>query len=223
MDVRGTIKAIRFVPGLMALIFYATFNNFLAGVFMSLMDAYGLTLVSVQTWGFIWGVLSFGMIFGGLIVARKGLGSKPLKLLFVSNIVLWVITIFFTIKTSIILTSVGLFIYMAIIPIIEAAEQTIIQKVVPLERQGRVFGFAQSVESAASPLTAFLIGPIAQLFFIPFMTTGRGVNLIGGWFGTGPDRGMSLIFILAGIIGLIATSLAMLSRSYKYLSKAYAR
>ena len=69
-----------------------------------------------------------------------------------------------------------MFIYISVVPFIEAAEHTIIQKVVPQERQGRVFGFAQSVEMAASPLTTFFIGPIAELFFIPFMTTGAGVG-----------------------------------------------
>ncbi len=76
-------------------------------------------------------------------------------------------------------------VYMLLVPYAEAAEQTILQRVVPYERQGRVFGFAQSVELAASPLTAFLIGPITQLVFIPFMTTGSGADLIGPWFGTG--------------------------------------
>ncbi len=33
------------VPGLFALILFATFNNFLGGVFMALLDAYGLSLV----------------------------------------------------------------------------------------------------------------------------------------------------------------------------------
>jgi hypothetical protein len=61
-----------------------------------------------------------------------------------------------------------------------------------------VFGFAQSIESMATPITTFLIGPIAQWVFIPFMTTGAGVAFIGDWFGTGADRGMGLIFILAG-------------------------
>ena len=63
---------------------------------------------------------------------------------------------------------------MILVPYAEAAEQTILQKVVPYERQGRVFGFAQSVEQAASPLTAFLIGPLTQFVFIPFMTDGAG-------------------------------------------------
>src|SRR5690606_28618471 len=104
---------------------------------------------------------------------------------------------------------------------IEASEQTILQKVVPQERQGRVFGFAQSVEQMASPLTAFLIGPLAQFFFIPFMTTGAGVDLIGNWFGTGPDRGLALVFTLTGIIGLILTVIAMKSKYYHMLSQRY--
>ncbi len=78
-------------------------------------------------------------------------------------------------------------------PYAEAAEQTTLQKVVPYERQGRVFGFAQSVEQAASPLTAFLIAPLAQFVFIPFMTTGSGAGAIGDWFGRGPERGIALV------------------------------
>src|SRR5690606_5721515 len=89
------------------------------------------------------------------------------------------------------------------------------------EKQGRVFGFAQSVESAASPITAFLIGPIAQFIFIPFMTTGAGVALIGDWFGVGLGRGIALVFIFAGIIGLCVTLLAFRSRSYKLLAERY--
>lgn len=112
---------------------------------------------------------------------------------------------------------------MCLSPVIEAAEQTILQKTVPLERQGRVFGFAQSVEQAASPITAFLVGPLAQFIFIPFMTTGAGVALIGDWFGVGTNRGIALIFILAGIIGLIATLLMMRTRAYMRLSELYAQ
>jgi DHA3 family multidrug efflux protein-like MFS transporter len=103
----------------------------------------------------------------------------------------------------------------------EAAEQTILQKVVPQERQGRVFGFAQSVEQAASPITSFIIGPIAQLIFIPFMTTGAGVRLIGPWFGTGSDRGLALLFTIAGLIGLGITLISMRSFAYRALSARY--
>jgi DHA3 family multidrug efflux protein-like MFS transporter len=223
IDIRGTFNVVKSIPGLLELILFTTFNNFLGGVFMALMDAYGLSLVSVQIWGVLWGFLSTGFIIGGLIIAKKGLGKNPLFALFMANIVIWTVSSVFTLHSSIILLTLGMFVYLCVIPYIEAAEQTIIQKVVPHERQGRVFGFAQSVEQAASPLTAFMIGPIAQFIFIPFMTTGRGVELIGGWFGTGPDRGMALVFTLTGIIGLTVTILAMNSRAYRTLSERYLR
>jgi len=221
IDLRGTIAAIKLVPGLFGLIFFHTFNNFLGGIFMSLMDAYGLLLVSVQAWGFLWGVLSLGFIVGGMVVARKGLGKSPLRTLFLANIAMWSICSVFTLQASIGLLAVGMFVWLCLIPAVEAAEQTVLQKVVQPERQGRVFGFAQSVEQAASPVTAFMIGPIAQLIFIPFMTTGAGVDLLGPWFGTGTDRGLALLFTVAGVIGLVVTLLAMRSYSYRALSENY--
>jgi MFS transporter, DHA3 family, multidrug efflux protein len=221
VDIKGTLKVILGIPGLMALVIFSTFNNFLGGVYMALLDAYGLSLVSVQVWGLLWGAISIAFIVGGGIVAKKGLGKNPLRTLFLCNIIMWVIGAVFTINASIILLTVGMFLYMLLIPFIEASEQTLMQKVVPFERQGRVFGFAQSMEQSASPLTAFLIGPIAQFIFIPFMTTGAGVELIGGWFGTGSDRGIALVFVITGIIGLIITLLAMGTKYYRQLSNRY--
>jgi DHA3 family multidrug efflux protein-like MFS transporter len=136
-------------------------------------------------------------------------------------VVLWSVTILFPLRSSILFLTLGMAVYMVLIPYAEASEQTILQRVVPYERQGRVFGFAQSVEQAASPLTAFLIGPITQLAFIPFMTDGSGADWIGGWFGTGPDRGMALVFVLTGVLGLIVTVLALQSRFYRELSERY--
>jgi len=77
------------------------------------------------------------------------------------------------------------------------------------------------VEQSASPLTTFLIGPIAETFFIPFMTTGAGVGLIGGWFGTGTDRGIALVFTVTGMIGLALTIIAMNTKYYRLLSERY--
>lgn len=221
IDVKGTLKIILGIPGLLALILFSAFNNFLGGVFMALMDAYGLSLVKVEVWGLLWGVLSTGFIIGGLIIAKAGLGKNPLRSLFLANFIIWTISSIFTIQPWLWLLVAGMYVYMCVVPFIEAAEHTILQKVVPKERQGRVFGFAQSVEQAASPMTAFLIGPLAQFVFIPFMTTGKGVDLIGGWFGAGSDRGIALVFTLTGMVGLTMTFIAFRSRFYRQLSKEY--
>lgn len=224
VDIRGTILVIAGVPGLFALIFFATFNNFLGGIFMALLDAYGLSLVAVEIWGLTFGVLSTAFIAAGLVISRTGLGRNPLRTLLVVNLIMWSVGAVFTLQPSFWLLAAGCFVWMFLGPFAEAAEQTTLQKVVPVERQGRVFGFAQSVEQAASPLTAFLIGPLTEFVVIPFMSDGgAGAGWIGGWFGTGPARGMALVFTLAGVVGAIVTILALNSRYYRELSAAYAR
>lgn len=55
------------------------------------------------------------------------------------------------------------------------------------------------------------------------MTTGTGVELIGDWFGTGRDRGMALLFIVAGFLGLLVTIFALQSNAYRVLSARYQR
>lgn len=222
VDIKGTIKVILGVPGLMSLLFFATFNNFLGGAFMALMDAYGLSMVPVEIWGTIWGIISIGFIIGGIYVSKKGVGKKPLRTLFLVNIVSWSLCILFPLQPWIFLLAICMLLNMCLMPLAEASEQTVLQKVVPFERQGRVFGFAQSLEWSATPLTALMIGPIAQYIFIPFMSEGgSGAQLIGSWFGVGSGRGLALVFIAAGIIGLIVTLLAMNSKAYKVLSKEY--
>jgi DHA3 family multidrug efflux protein-like MFS transporter len=223
IDLRGTIRVVGAVPGLFALILFATFNNFLGGVFMALLDAYGLSLVSVETWGLLFGGLSTAFIAGGLVITKTGLGANPVRTLLLINVVTWSVCCVFTLRSSIWLLGAGCFVWMLLGPVAEAAEHTTLQKVVPLERQGRVFGFAQSIEQAASPFTAFLIGPLTQFVVIPSMTDGVAARAIGDWFGRGPARGMALVFTLAGMIGLAVTLVALRSRSYRELSAAYAQ
>lgn len=222
VDLKGTIKIVAAVPGLFALILFSTFNNFLGGVFMALMDAYGLSLMEVEEWGMLWAVASCSFIVSGLVIARTGLGRNPLRTLLVVNLMVWTVASVFTIQSSVILLAVGCVIWLFLGPYAEAAEHTTLQKIVPYQRQGRVFGFAQSVEQSASPLTAFLIGPLTQFLAIPFMTTGAGADMIGSWYGTGPERGMALVFSVTGVLGVIMTLIAFRSRQYRQLSATYA-
>jgi DHA3 family multidrug efflux protein-like MFS transporter len=110
-------------------------------------------------------------------------------------------------------------IWLALIPAIEAAEQTVLQNSIPFETQGRVFGFAQMIENAATPVTAILIAPLAEKVFMPWMSEGGGgAEAIGSWFGVGPERGIAVIFTLAGLIGAIVTLLVWRSNSFRRLA-----
>lgn len=222
VDLAGTFRLVAGISGLFALIIFSAFNNLLGGVFMALMDAYGLSLMAVEQWGLLWAVVSCAFVLSGAVIARTGLGANPLRTLLLVNLAVWTVSAVFTVQSSIPLLAAGCFIWMFLGPYAEAAEHTTMQKIVPFERQGRVFGFAQSVEQAASPMTAFLVAPLTQFIFVPLMTDGAGAELIGDWYGRGPERGIAIVFTITGVLGIIATIFAFRSRPYRQLSAAYA-
>lgn len=222
LDFRGSVAAIRLAPGLFALIIFSTFNNLIGGVYMALMDPYGLTLFDAQMWGFALAFASTGFLIGGGLVAKFGLGAKPMRTLLLVVIAMGILGSVFMLREWWPLYVVGMWIYMALVPPVEAAEQTIIQKVVRYDRQGRVFGVAAAMEAAAAPITAFLIAPIAEFLIIPYMRTPEGQQQWEWLLGEGEARGIALICLFAGIIMVIAATLAFFTKSYRKLTELYA-
>ncbi|MFK5633381.1 MULTISPECIES: MFS transporter [unclassified Ornithinimicrobium] len=224
IDLAGSIAVIRASSGLLALIVFATFNNLVGGAFMALMDPYGLEMFSVEVWGLVLGVTSTGFIVGGIVVARVGLGANPMRTLLLGVMAMGFLGAMFTVRELWWLYAVGIFAYMCLVPVIEAAEQTVIQRVVPLERQGRVFGLAMAVEVAAAPLTAFIIAPVADRWIIPFARTAEGQQALEPWVGVGTpvSRGIAIIFLVAGLVMVLAALAALASPAFRTLSRTYA-
>lgn len=221
-DVRGALAAVLAISGLFALILFSTFNNFVGGVYMALMDPYGLEMFPVELWGIFLAVGSSGFLLGGGLIAKFGLGKNPLRTLLWAVVVMGVLGAVFTVREWAWLYVVGIFLYLALVPVVEAAEQTVIQRVVPLPRQGRVFGFAMAFESAAAPITAFLVAPIAQFWIIPYARSTEGAAQLAPLLGEGTSRGIALVFLVAGFILIAAALLAFLTPVYRRVSEEYA-
>jgi DHA3 family multidrug efflux protein-like MFS transporter len=221
IDLRGSITAVRAATGLFALILFSTFNNLIGGVYMALMDPYGLELFPVEWWGVVLGVTSTGFIIGGLLIAKFGLGANPVRTMLLLVVLMGVLGSLFTIREWWWLYAAGIWVYMTLIPAVEAAEQTVIQKVVPFQTQGRVFGFAAAFESAAAPVTAFLIAPIAEFLIIPYMNSDAGRSSLGWLLGEGEARGIALVFLVAGILTVLLAVGAFFTRSYRTISAQY--
>ena len=128
----------------------------------------------------------------------------------------------FTIREWWWLYLVGIWLFMILMPAVEAAEQTVIQRVVPFETQGRVFGFAMTFEAAAAPITAFMVAPLAEFWIIPYMDSRAGQDDWGWLLGEGDARGIALVFLVSGIASILLALGALCTRSYRGLSVAYA-
>ncbi|TLM83141.1 MFS transporter [Pseudarthrobacter sp. NamE5] len=220
-DLRGSFAAVLAVTGLFALILFSTFNNFIGGVYMALMDPYGLEMFPVEVWGAVFALGSTGFIIGGALIGKFGLGANPLRSLLLAVVAMGFLGAVFTIREWAWLYVAGIWLYLILIPFVEAAEQTVIQQVVPLPRQGRVFGFAMAFESAAAPITAFLIAPIAQFWIIPYARSAEGSAQLAPLLGEGTSRGIALVFLIAGIIMVAAALLAFLTPVYRRVSASY--
>ncbi|MDI3331817.1 MAG: MFS transporter [Micrococcus sp.] len=220
-DLKGAWTAVRVIPGMAALILFTTFNNFIGGVYMALMDPYGLELFTVELWG-VWIALgATGFLLGGALVGRRGLGPNPIRTLLVVVAVMGVIGAGFTLREWGWLFVLGIWLYMLCIPAVEAAEQTVIQKVVPLHRQGRVFGLASAVEAAAAPVTAFVVAPVAEVWIIPFARSAEGSTALAPLLGEGTARGIALVFLVAGLVMVLAAVVAWRSPAYRRLTASY--
>ncbi|WP_285241777.1 MFS transporter [Pseudarthrobacter sp. MEB009] len=222
-DLRGSMAAVLAIAGLFALILFSTFNNLIGGVYMALMDPYGLEMFPVELWGAFFALGATGFVVGGALVGKFGLGSNPLRTLLFAVILIGLFGAVFTLREWPWLYIAGIWLYMVMVPFAEAAEQTIIQQVVPLPRQGRVFGFAMAFESAAAPITAFLIAPIAEVWIIPYARSAEGAAQLAPLLGEGVSRGIALVFLVAGIILMAAAALAFLTPVYRRVSETYRR
>ncbi|AUZ36759.1 MFS transporter [Arthrobacter sp. PGP41] len=222
-DLRGSLAAVLAISGLFALILFSTFNNFIGGVYMALMDPYGLEMFPVELWGIFSAVGFTGILVGGALIGKFGLGANPLRTLLAAVVLMGVLGGVFTLREWAWLYIAGIWGYLVLVPFVEAAEQTVIQQVVPLQRQGRVFGFAMAFESAASPVTAFLIAPIAQFWIIPYARSADGAAQLAPLLGEGTSRGIALVFLVAGSIMVVAALLAFLTPVYRRISASYAQ
>jgi hypothetical protein len=105
------------------------------------------------------------------------------------------------------LTALGAFGAHMTIAMVYGSNQAIWQSKVEPDVQGRVFAAQQMMAKAASPLAYLLAGPLADKLFEPLLAPkGLLTGSIGQVIGSGPGRGIGLLFILMGVIKMGVTA-----------------
>ncbi|UCD96983.1 MAG: MFS transporter, partial [Candidatus Bathyarchaeota archaeon] len=149
--------------------------------------------IALSVWGGpkrkIHGVLA-GMALGMIGTLLMGLGGS--------------FNIFGTQIPPLTVWAAGGFIGIFFIPIINGSNQAIWQAKVPPDVQGRVFSTRALIAQISAPLAMIMSGLLADNVFEPLMTgDGSLVPTFGGLLGTGPGAGMSLMLVIAGILGIL--------------------
>lgn len=158
------------------------------------------------------GVLEFlgglGMVAGSLAMGAWGGTRRKLDGIVLFTALGGVVLALHSLAASPWLIAVVAPLFLFTMPIVNGSVFTILQVKVPGESLGRVSAAAQMVFQAAMPAGALVAGPLADGVFEPLLQPGGALaGTVGAVIGTGPGRGIALLFAVTGVL-LVLLALA---------------
>ncbi len=190
-------------PSLLALQLVFLAGNFLIGVPQAVQAAMVLanTASNEKALAYVNSAAAVGGVVGGLVMSAWG-GPKRrshgvLLGWFVSSMLGFVLM---GIGRVVPVWAVAGFCGMFFIPIINGSNQAIWQAKVPPDLQGKVFSIRRLIAWFVTPLAMLVAGPLADKVLEPAMRDPHSalVTTLGWLVGSGPGRGMALLFIIGG-------------------------
>lgn len=207
-------------PGLLGLVAFIALSNFLIGATQVLDVPLILSFSSTITLGIVVSCANAGMLVGSLVMAIWGSSKNQMTTIFISMFVIGLSIFFIGLRPSAILLTCANFSLLFMVPVINSVIQDIYQRKVAPEVQGRVFAFRKSMVIATLPLSYFAAGPMADRVFEPLMSQDTVVARSVGWaIGTGPGRGIGLMFVCMGALTILMTSVAYFFTRLRYLEE----
>ncbi|MFN2146388.1 MAG: MFS transporter [Anaerolineales bacterium] len=197
--------------GFLALQIIFAVMNFSGSITNAMFTPLILEMAAPDTLGFIATTLGGAYLVGTLILSiwggpkRRIFGTYTFEFLFGVGIFLtgWATTIPWLIAAQM-LSSLS-------VAIANGCTQAIWQSKVPQNMQGRVFSARPMISFSIIPLAYLFSGPLSEKVFIPAMTEGGAIaSRFGDTLGTGPDRGIGLMFIVFGFVYMLAAQAILL-------------
>jgi MFS family permease len=156
--------------------------------------------------GIVQSALGFGGIIGSIVLSIWGGPKRRIHGVLMGLACTMVCTMFIGIGNEVYVWAFTAFFSMLFIPIVQGSSQAIWQSKVAPDLQGRVFATRGLIAQISSPLAMLLSGPLADYVFEPAMMLGGSlVSVFGGVIGSGPGAGMSLMFFITGILGVLVS------------------
>ena len=199
----------------MRLLMLLAFNNLLVTLGMVLVTPYVLSFADEITLGLIASCSGVGLLLGGLCMATWG-GPKKLMTGILSGLVAIGFCFFLIgVSSSPIVIGIGGFCFLFANSILVGCSQTMWQKKVPAEVQGRVFATRRMLAWSTLPLGYLLAGPLGRFFENLMVASSSPPAFLVNVMGTGPGRGLGLLFL---ILGTVYLSVALFAVRNPYLT-----
>ncbi|MAS32937.1 MAG: hypothetical protein CL610_02945 [Anaerolineaceae bacterium] len=180
------------------LLVFNSLVNFLVGGVMVLQTPYILARTgSEATLGLLLGIVNTGALSGGIIMSMWG-GTRPRIHTIMGGIILasTFLGLAGMAQTPVML-GITLFLFMFVLPFVNAAAMSMLQAKVAPDVQGRVFAALGQMSMLLMPVAFVLAGPLADNVFEP--TVGQaGWERVAPLVGDGFGAGIGLMLLICG-------------------------
>lgn len=203
IEAREGLRFIQRRRALLILMLSFVVVNFAFGFQGVLLVPLMLIVADAQIAGLVVSIGALAFVVGSLAVSVWGGPKDRIYGVYAPIMAMGVGLVLIGIAPIVGLVAAGLVLMSATNPIASGSSQSLWQSKVPPGLQGRVFALRQMSAIAAAPVAFLSAGVLADRFFEPLMTDADGI--VGALLGTGPGRGMGLMFVLAGLF-VVATA-----------------
>ncbi len=212
-------RYLRLNGGLLGLVFYFAVVNFMINFAAVLTGPMVLAKFPAVVLGYVQTAGGVGMLIGSILLSIWGGPKKKVFTIMIFVIIASLGQVVAGLRPNALIMAIGYFILLFAIPLSSGSSQAIFQTKVPLVLQGRVFAMRSMISRSMMPLAFLSAGPLADFVFDPMLREGGWLanTFIAQLVGVGPGRGIGLIFILAGLGGIIATWLIYLNPKIRHL------
>lgn len=201
-------RYIRERPGLFSLLVLFAIGNFSVGFVQVLITPLVLSFGTAEDLGTVSSCGSAGALVGGIALSIWGGPRRRVWGVLAGLVAQAFILMAGGFRASLPLLAFTAFAFLCAGPIIHGCNQAIWQSKVALGAQGRVFAMRSVIASLSLPLSSLLAGPLADRVFNPLLVEGGPLAAsFGRLLGTGPGRGIGLMFLLFGAALLVTTLL----------------
>jgi len=204
-------KYIRQRPGLFGLLSVFASLNFLFSAVYLLLVPMLLDMTTADVVGFVDSISGLGMLVGTLVMSAWGGPKRRIYGIFGSEALAGLSLMVLGLRPSIPLIAAAGFGSMIGMPVSNGCSQAIWQSKVAPDVQGRVFAIRSMIAFSIEPVAYVVAGPLAEKVFEPLMMQGGGLaGVFGPAIGVGPGRGIGLMFVIAGFLYVVASSLTII-------------
>ena len=204
--------------GVLLLVAVISLVTFYIGFLQTLLGPMILAFTDAKTYGTTLSVAAVGMLVSSLFISTAQKSNRHANLLTMGLAGTGLFFALTGVSTNItVITAMG-FLFFCALPFVNTSADVLIRRNIDNEKQGRVWGIIGVVSQIGFIVSYASAGFLADHVFNPLLVDGGALaGSVGRLIGTGPGRGIALLFLVSGSLVVVLAALTTRMKSIRAL------